>query len=107
MSDEPEECGTCHGMGIVSEEHDGGYHPVHCPKGCPDPVERARKAEAALRDTARMLSNRTRALQRVEALAGELEAADNGSADKDYRLGRFVVSEIRAIVADEEAESDA
>lgn len=38
-------------------------------------------------------------LGRVEALAGELEAADNGSADKDYRLARFVVTELRAAIA--------
>ncbi len=40
-----------------------------------------------------------RLYNRIDGLAGELEAADSGSNAADYRLGRFVVSEIRGILS--------
>ena len=39
-------------------------------------------------------------LGRVHALAEELDAADSGSNAADYRLARFIVSEIRGILAE-------
>lgn len=66
----------------------------------------AEQAAAALKDTARMLSNRPRALQRVEMFVEELAAADDGTNDKEHRLGRFVVSELRAALAEPERDEE-
>lgn len=80
-------CSTCGGFGIIQESHDGGTHPVHCPRGCEEPKAEA-GGDAGLRE-------------RVEALAGGWEADPH--ADLTSRACAALLRSTLAPAADSEA----